>query len=82
MGRPRALRSARYADGPFDQPSIPSAIGHVGQHLRRMVTRIHTVIEAHDLAGFVDQDADALGVAILGTRAGAASEPERPLRVA
>lgn len=59
-----------------------SALDYVHENLRCVIARIHTVVEARDLAGFIDQDANAFGVAILGARAGAAGEPERALGIA
>ena len=55
---------------------------NVGEDLGGMVAGVDAVVGARDFARFVDQEADAAGIARLGIIACAVSHPERAIGVA
>ena len=54
----------------------------VGEHLLRMLARIHLRIDLRNLAVLIDQIADAIGVARFRIRARAVCETELAISVA
>lgn len=58
------------------------AVEHIGEHLRRMVARIHVRVNPEHFAGFVDKHADPAGVSRLGIGARAIGEAKRAAGIA